>query len=158
MRLWFAMPVAVATAAVGLGLFAPASAPASCVSPTLTVPGASTGKPTTEALTGLPVSTVNLRAGQPITVRGTWFFRGCNDTSSTSGCSAPSEPEPMKPARAVELTLTQNGRTWVLGTADAASPGQQYAVRWAVVVPADVGAGDATLSARTAEVHVVVSH
>jgi hypothetical protein len=26
------------------------------------------------------------------------------------------------------------------------------------VVPADVGAGDATLSARTAEVHVVVSH
>jgi hypothetical protein len=48
MRLWFAMPVALATAAVGLGLFAPASAPPKCVGPSLIVPGASTGKPTTE--------------------------------------------------------------------------------------------------------------
>jgi hypothetical protein len=156
MRLRLALPVAVAAAAVGLGLFAPASAPAGCVGPRLRVPGVRTGTPSTDPATGQQLSPVSLRAGQPVTVRGTWFFDGCNDTSGSTGCSSPPKPPPTPPAHNVRLTLVQNGRTWQLGTADAAGRRHQYAVRWDVTLPADLEPGVAVLSARTAEVPVVV--
>lgn len=53
--------------------------------------------------------------------------------------------------RAVELTLRQGGRTWSLGTADAADRDRNYAISWIVQVPADAQPGPATLVSDRAE-------
>jgi hypothetical protein len=148
--------LAVAMVTVGLGLFAPTSAPASCVGPRIAVPGAATLTPSAEPTDGRVVPTVRLSPGQPITVEGRWFFNGCNDTGGGGGCSGPDRPDPEKPARDVRLTLTQGSRHWTLGTADAAGPSREYAVRWRVRLPADLAPGGATLTARTAELRVEV--
>lgn len=157
MRVRVAIPVVMATAAVGLGLFAPTSAPASCVGPSLTVPGAPTTAPVTTS-TGDHLKTVRLTRGQSVEVRGKWFFRGCHDTSAGGGCMGPSTPAPEQPARHVRLTITQRTRTWTLGSANADGPSKNYAVRWRVTLPSQLQPGDATLTARgTPLLHVIVT-
>jgi hypothetical protein len=144
----FALPLVVTMAAVGLGVFAPGAATASCVGPSLEVPGAPTHtpSPTPSDYQGRP--TVVLTAGTAVTVTGEWYFVGCNDTSSSSGCSRTPDPPPEKPARDVRLILVQNKHTWPLGTADASGLAHHYRVRWQVTLPADLRPGDATLIAR----------
>jgi hypothetical protein len=157
MRPRVAMPVVVATAAVGLGLFTPPSAPAGCVGPSLTVPGAPSAAPVTTPA-GDHLTTVRLVRGQSVTVRGRWFFRGCHDTTAGGGCMGPSTPPPEQPARNVKLTLVQGARTWTLGTADADGPSTSYAARWNVTLPSQLQPGDATLTARgTPLLHVIVA-
>jgi hypothetical protein len=157
MRRAVALRVALATAVVGLGLVAPASAPASWVGPKMAV----TGVPATSSpnpSSGVSVTTVTLTRGDAVTVTGLWFFRGCHDTSAHAGCSSPPEPPSEKPRWDVRLVLTQGGRSWVLGTADAGPPRRQYPVRWQVVVPPDVRPGAAVLSAGpTTRVQVVIA-
>jgi hypothetical protein len=147
MRRAFALPVALATAVVGLGLVAPVSAPASCVGPKIAVTGVAAATSSPDPSTGVTVTTVFLRRGEPVTVTGRWFFRGCHDTSSSSGCSSSSPPQPEKPRRDVRLVLTQGSRSWLLGTADAGPPRRQYPVQWQVAVPTDARPGPAVLSA-----------
>jgi hypothetical protein len=136
------LPLVVATAAVGLGVFAPTPAPASCVGPTLMPPA------------------VSLHPGSEMPVTGEWFYEGCNDTSvstGSTGCSHRSEPPPEQPARDVPLTLTQGTRTWTLATADAAGLKRHFRVQWQVRMPDDLQPGSATLSARTATVPLVIN-
>ena len=147
MRRAVALPVVLATAVVGLGLVARI-----CRDRQLRraedggerVPAA-TSSP--DPSTGVTVTTLFLRRGEPLTVTGRWFFRGCHDTSDSSGCSSPPPRRPEKPRRDVRLVLSQGGRSWLLGTADAGPPRLQYPVRWRVVVPHDVQPGAAVLSA-----------
>ena len=155
MRLRWALPVALATAAVGLGLFAPVSAPAGCVGPELRVRDAAAETTEPGAATDQPPRVVTLRAGQQVSVRGRYFFVGCNDTGTSTGCSS-TDPEPMPPAKDVDLTITQGDRSWVLGTADAGPAKGSYRVRWDVQLPVELEVGDATLTARDTELRVVI--
>lgn len=148
---WLLVPLLAAT---GIGLFAPAGAPASCVGPSLEVPGVPTGSPVADPSTGQVLTAVRLSPGQQLTVRGSYFFDGCNDTSDSSpGCSGP-QVRSQDPSRDVHLVLTQGSRSWDLGTADATGP--QYAVSWPVTLPSDLAAGGATLTARLAGLPVEV--
>jgi len=149
-RAWLSRVLVLATAVVGLGLAAPAAPSASCVGPQIAV-GEDDPFPR-HAHADVAV----VRAGADLTVTGRWFFRGCHDTSSSTGCSGPTKPPPEKPSRGVRLVLVQGTRSWVLGTADARGPGSSYRVRWDVTVPADVGTGPAVLRAKTAEAPVSV--
>jgi hypothetical protein len=158
--------VAVATTAV-LGLAVPASAPASCVGPQLTVEGS---VPTTPEAAGS--STAGARAGAVapstsgvvtevvrgtrIVVQGLMFHDGCADSVEVGGCSGPRVTDPESPARDVDLVLVRGDRRWSLGSADADGPEAQYAVRWQVLVPRDVPLGPAVLVARGAQAEVDV--
>jgi hypothetical protein len=140
-----------------LGLVLPASAPASCAGPQLTVdglidrvPGAGAIAPTT------PGSPAQIFPGQHIVVAGLHFHDGCADSIETSGCSGPRVIDPESPARGVELVLVRGERSWTLGTADARDATTQYAIRWEVVVPTDVPSGPASLAANSAQVRVDV--
>ena len=158
MRRAVALPVALATAVVGLGLVAPASAPASCVGPKIKVTGVPATTSSPDPSTGVSVTMVTLSRGDAVTVTGHWFFRGCHDTSAHTGCSSPPKPPSEKPKKDVRLVLRQGARAWVLGTADAGPPRRQYPVRWQVVVPHDVRPGAAVLSAGpTTNVQVVIA-
>jgi hypothetical protein len=156
-RAWLHSVLVVATAVGGLALLAPTGTAASCVGPQIAVGGADalprTGRLRPAGHDGGPVL---LRSGAALSVSGRWFFRGCHDTSGSSGCSGPRQPPPEKPSRDVRLLLVQGERSWLLGTADADGPGSSYRIRWDVTVPADVGTGPAVLRARTAEVSVSV--
>ena len=130
-------------AATGLGLFAPTSAPASCVGPSIAVDGV----PATTT-TRLPspdegeMPVVRLAPGSSFTVTGQYFFNGCDDTSSCTsygpGCSRCDAPEPPKTQQDVPLTLTWNGRDFALGTADADPT--TLATTWSVRLPPEVTA------------------
>jgi hypothetical protein len=141
--------VVLATAVAGLGLVAPAGTSASCVGPQIVVGRDAFPRPA-------HADVAVLRPGADVRVTGHWFFRGCHDTSASTGCSAPADPSPEKSSRDVRLVLVQGNRSWVLGTADAGGPGSSYRVRWDVTVPADVGTGPAVLRAKTAEASVSV--
>jgi hypothetical protein len=156
-RVWLGRLVVLAAAVGGLGLVAPVGPSASCVGTQIAVGGAD-ALPTPGALRtgGSGDSPEVLRSGEDLTVTGRWFFRGCHDTSSSSGCSGATEPPPEKPSRGVRLVLVQGARSWDLGTADAGGPGTSYGISWDVTVPADVGTGPAVLHAKTAEVPVSV--
>jgi hypothetical protein len=99
---------------------------------------------------------VVLRARDSTTVTGRYFVDGCNDTGggtvSSFGCDDRVEPPPRTPLTQIELTLRQQGRTWVLGTSDA---DEDLNARWAIVVPADVRPGRATLAAGPSETLVL---
>jgi hypothetical protein len=141
--------VVLATAVGGLGLVAPTGPSASCIGPRIDVGEDPFPRPA-HAVVAV------VRPGADLAVTGHWFFRGCHDTSSSSGCSGPTEPPPEKPSRGVRLVLVQGSRSWVLGTADAGGPGTSYRIRWDVTVPADVGTGPAELRAKTAQASVSV--
>ena len=122
--------------------------------PSLEVPGAPTGSPAADPSTGRVLPAVRLSPGQQLTVRGTYFFDDCNDTSDSSpGCSGPHVLS-QDPSRDVRLVLTQGAHSWDLGTADASGP--EYAVSWPVTLPSDLTAGSATLTARLASLPVEV--
>lgn len=145
MRRTLAAAAVVVSATFGLGAFAPDHAAASCAGPMLT--------------------SAVVRPGEPLEVTGTNFFDGCADQVVVGGpgCSGPSGPsdshatEVQTPMTDVELTLTQGGRTWRLGRADAGPAGTDYAVRWQVVAPSGLVAGPATLQAATTQLPVVVA-
>ena len=90
-----------------------------------------------------------LHRGKAVEVSGAGFANGCQDTgscSTTLGCTkCDYGPEPT-PMVDVELTLRQNGHTWLLDTADAQSgPDDLGAVTWAIELPGGVERGEATL-------------
>ncbi|HET8615870.1 MAG TPA: hypothetical protein VFL94_10120 [Actinomycetales bacterium] len=150
-----------ASVAAALGLLAPASAPASCVGPQLTV---TTGADATHGSTAeapaiapsSPGSPTRVFPGDPLAVEGRYFHDGCADMVEVTACSGPRTVDPETPARQVELQLVQGDRSWVLGRADAGDAGTDYGIRWHVAVPDDVPSGPAQLVARgaTAQLHV----
>ncbi|MGN6301038.1 MAG: hypothetical protein ACTHN8_08100 [Angustibacter sp.] len=142
MRRFLAVAVVVASAAFGLGAFAPDHAAASCAGPSIALVA--------------PTSAV-VRPAEPLEVAGTMFFDGCADTvESGPGCSGPHPTEVQTPMTDVELTLTQRGRSWPLGRADAGPADAGYPVRWRAVAPSGLVSGKATLRAGTADLDVVV--
>lgn len=117
------------------------SASASCAAPTLAV------------------DDVVLRRGATVRIDGVGFVDGCQDTGSctvTFGCTrCDHEPVP-EPSRDVALRLRGEGRTWLLGVADARSgPDDHGAVTWVVEVPRQVAAGRAVLRPELGESVVV---
>jgi hypothetical protein len=128
-----------------LGLWSPTSAVASCAAPRIRVGPASPGTSATDD------SPAVMSRREPVTVSGTWFHDGCDDTGTTSGCSGPSPSTPEPPMRAVVLELTQGRSVWTLGIADAAGRDQDFAISWAVRLPADVRPGPAVLKATLSE-------
>lgn len=130
-------------AATGLGLFAPTAAPASCAGPSLVVEGAPVASSTPLGPLGANGPVVRLAPGASFTVLGQAFSLGCDDTGGCAsygpGCSRCDAPEPPKPLRGVPLTLTWNGRTFPLGTADADAG--TLTARWQVTLPPQVVAG-----------------
>jgi hypothetical protein len=83
---------------------------------------------------------------ETIQVRGERFVDGCRDSMSCPafGCGeCEYDDPPPVPTPDVTLRLTQRGRTWDLGTADADRRGR---VRWTFTVPDDVRPGPARLS------------
>lgn len=93
--------------------------------------------------------TTRVSPGEALTVEGTYFVHGCNDSGGGTafGCSD-DESEPQTPYRDVALVLRQRGHEWVLGTedADAASGDRFGEVTWVVTLPADLRPGRARLS------------
>jgi hypothetical protein len=135
------------TSAVGLGLFAPVGAPASCAGPVLSFQGVSAN----ETSPSIP----EIHRGQPVNIRGSFFFDGCNDAGSQGpGCSKRKNVAQV-PARDVELVLSQGGKSWSLATADAAEG--SYEIVWNIMLPAEVRPGSATFTARTAQLVVSVA-
>ena len=86
-----------------------------------------------------------LEVGQRLTVRGRYFVDGCNDTPSIGGGAQ----EPPPGSSDVPLRLRQDGRTYLLGYADAGGPDDSgYGrLRWDVTVPAGLLEGPARLTA-----------
>jgi hypothetical protein len=93
-----------------------------------------------------------------VTVDGSRFVDGCDDTGGTTvlGCSSDGETE--TPMRDVTLTLEQGQRQWDLGTQDArGEPEEQRGeITWQVTIPEDVGPGRATLTAGDATEEILV--
>lgn len=138
--------VGMAVVAAALGLVASGS----CAGPRLAVGSAidDANPPSTGGV---------VHRGQAVTVTGTLFHSGCEDTSATgAGCSgspaAPTDPE--APLRNVQLTLHQRSRTSVLGTADAT--GKHYSISWSWRLPSSVQRGPAQLRAATAVLPVTI--
>ncbi|MEO7979636.1 MAG: hypothetical protein ABI807_01855 [Sporichthyaceae bacterium] len=150
----------LATAAAAMGLTVPASSAASCVGPQISAVGQAaptTPTPLPTDRRGRDVALVAVAAGGDLTVTGRWFLDGCNDTSSSTGCSGPTKPLPQPAARHVALVVEQDGHAWTLGYADASGPRHGWRVRWEVALPVDLAPGPATLTARGAEAPVVVT-
>ena len=140
----------LAVAAVGLGPVAP-PARASCVGPVMAV-GSSVDdvQPPTSGGTVVP--------GQEVTVSGLFFRDGCDDHGSVSGGCTPVEHREVEtPLLDVPLVLEQDGRSWVLDTADASGDDDGFAVRWQGRVPPDVVPGPALLRAATTTLPVEVT-
>ena len=120
------------------------SGAASCVPPTIHIEGASStgdGGASEPPTLVLPDSFV---------VVGEWFREGCDDTLGGRSEEVSST--------GIELTLEQNGTTWSLGTADAASRESSYAISWEVESPpAGLAPMPAMLRAGTAEQEVYFS-
>jgi hypothetical protein len=123
-----------------LGVLAPASAPASCVGPQITMDAGATAP-----------------RGEQLAVDGRYFHSGCADAIELTSCSGPRASDPESPSRHVELRLVQGDRSWRLGEADAGDATTQYAIRWRVTVPDDVSPGAAQLVAGTATASIEVS-
>ena len=125
--------------AVALGLpGGPGPASASCAAPQLTVQQESGGVPA-------------LAPGSSVDVVGERFVNGCDDTGGGGGglgCSGDEPPGALPPLVDQRLVLTQQGRSFDLGSADADPAGH---VTWAVTVPDDVEPGRARLHVDGAE-------
>ena len=154
MRRLRAMLVVLVVAAGGLGLFAPPSALGSCVAPSITLQDVASELSTVDG-EQTPVFTVAL--GDTLTVDGEYFFDGCNDVIVSSGCSGPTEPPPAPAARGVPLVLAQAGHHWTLGRADAAGEEELWAITWTAALPDDLEPGPAKLTARTAELKLIIA-
>jgi hypothetical protein len=90
-----------------------------------------------------------LHRGDHVEVDGAAFANGCRDTGSCSvtlGCTrCDYGPEPTAMVD-IDLSLQQNGRAWLLGTADAQAARDDFgAVTWAVEIPSGIKRGGATL-------------
>lgn len=147
--LWLGVAVGVVLAVLSV----PSPATAACITPPLRVLTTERARPdfAREQPTRVPV-----RAGQLIVVAGRGFTDGCHDLAVSAGCSAPPRPRPDVPAEDVDLVLEQGGRRWVLGTADAGRPGDQYPIRWVTRLPTALHAGTAHLVAHTTDVLLAV--
>jgi hypothetical protein len=116
--------------APGVTALTSAPAAADCVAPTLEV---------------RPRMTFD--RGTEVTVEGSSFRDGCNDTGTCSGflgCQRCDYGPPAQPSQDVVLTLRQAGRTWELAAVDAEADGS---VTWSVMLPADAARGPARLVA-----------
>ena len=161
MRRFRALLVVTVVAASGLGLFAPSRAVASCVAPSISLPDVAAEMATVD---GEQVPVYSVVPGDMLTVDGEYFFEGCNDfvvvEVGTHGCSGPPDPTPNPPpapaARNVRLVLAQAGHHWTLDTADAAGEDDSWAITWTAELPADLEAGPATITARSAELHLII--
>lgn len=131
-----------------LGLVPLPAARASCAGPVLAV-----GEAVADA--GSPARGVLPGPGADVTVSGAWFHTGCDDTGQGAGCSAPESTE--APMRDVDLVLEQGDASWTLGTQDAASREERYAVSWTGQVPLDVRPGPAVLRAGDGELAVEIA-
>ena len=98
-----------------------------------------------------------LRAGDTASVQGRGFVDGCRDTQSCSGVGGCQRCEydepPEQPHQDVGLELRQDGRSWLLDTADAGTAEDQQLgwVTWTFEVPAGVDPGRARLVADGAQ-------
>ena len=139
-------PVAALLVLTALSFAPVGSASGSCAGPDLQVRGG-----------GAEPATV--RVDMDVTVDGSGFVDGCDDTGSSTvfGCSS-SDGETETPQEDVTLTLEQGGRQWDLGTRDArAEPdGQRGEITWKVTIPHDVGPGPATLTAGDATEKILI--
>ena len=99
------------------------------------------------------VETLVLRAGATASLEGRGFVDGCRDTQSCSGVGGCQRCEydepPEQPHQDVRLELRQDGRSWLLDTADAGTAEDQQLgwVTWTFEVPAGVEPGRARLVA-----------
>jgi hypothetical protein len=96
-----------------------------------------------------------LERGAEQSVEGQWFHDGCADTGSCSavlGCQSCEYDDPESPSQDVELRIAQRGRSWALGTVDAADSGR---VTWTFDLPAGIRPGHARLLADGAQPVVV---
>lgn len=95
--------------------------------------------------------------GARLAVTGGGFADGCDDSGSVRsvpGCRDQQvRDSPARPAEDVPLVLLQAGRSWKLGTADAAV---DSTVRWEIRLPTDVAPGPAVLGASSAETALVI--
>lgn len=134
----------VVTAGI-LGLTAPQTALASCVGPQVSITVGDGGS----AVAHVEGAEVTVEPGARLTVTGTWFRDGCNDTSSvgTTGCGGPvvSQGETETPMRDVVLLLTQGNGRWPLGTTDATGRADSFAIAFDVGLPTDLQPGAAVL-------------
>lgn len=131
-----------------LGLVPLPAAQASCVGPVFAVGDAvDDARPPRDGVLPAP--------GADVTVSGVWFRSGCDDTGQGAGCSAPASTE--APMRDVDLVLEQGDASWTLGTQDAASRGDRYAITWTAQVPTGARPGPAVLRAGPGELSVEIS-
>lgn len=98
-----------------------------CAGPTSSSSGGLCAAPRTTLSSSL------VTAGQKMTLAAQGMWDGCNDQG---------ENTPLPPLRNQQVEWTQNGRTTVLGAADA---DQQGAVKVTVTVPATAQAGQAVV-------------
>ncbi|MEJ5868497.1 hypothetical protein WDV85_12200 [Pseudokineococcus sp. 5B2Z-1] len=131
-----------------LGLVPVPAARASCAGPLFAV-----GATVDDARA--PDSGVLPAPGADVTVSGVWFRTGCDDTGQGAGCSAPASTE--APMRDVDLVLEQGDRSWTLGTQDASSREDRYAISWTGHVPPGARPGPATLRAGSSALPVHIS-
>ena len=121
-------------------------ASASCVGPMLDIGGQH--RPT-------------VTPGQQLTVTGSYFVAGCNDTRgvTTGGCSAQQAREPVRALKLVTLSIRQHGHEWTLATADADTTARRLGeVTWSVTLPAALQPGRAKLiTDRSGPLRVVVA-
>jgi hypothetical protein len=158
-RSWrpLAIRLLLTTAVVAaLGLVLPASAPASCVGPQLVVGDIDDASDAGALAPTAPGPPAEIVPGQHLVVEGLLFHDGCADSIDMGGCSGSRATDPESPARDVDLVLVRGDRSWTLGRADAGDAATQYAIRWEVVVPADVSSGPARLTAGGAQASVDV--
>jgi len=131
-----------------LGLVPLPAAQASCVGPVFAVGDAvDDARPPQVGVLPAP--------GGDVTVSGVWFHTGCDDTGQGAGCSAPASTE--APMRDVDLVLQQGDASWILGTQNAASRADRYAITWTTQVPTGVRPGPATLRAGLSQLPVEIT-
>jgi hypothetical protein len=132
-----------------LGAWPVGVASASCTGPRLGV-GAVVDEPPDAGSQPAPV----LAPGTSVSVVGSRFHSGCDDTGQGSGCGAPESEQ--APLRGVRLVLEQDTTEVPLGTADAGGPADGYAVTWRVQVPTGLAPGPAVLRAADARLAVTL--
>jgi hypothetical protein len=136
----------VAVVAATLLPFGQQTATASCAAPTIT--GSDAGS-----------DGIVLRRGARVRIDGVGFVDGCQDTGSCTvafGCTRCDHGPVPEPSRDVALRLRSDGRSWVLGVADARTgPDDRGAVTWIVDVPEQVAGGRAVLRPELGESVVV---
>lgn len=142
---------ALVLAALGLGVFAPGPAAASCAGPQLALEqGGTTVAPRRVGQGDREAILYDIGRDRPLRVNGSNLTFDCQDTASASprGCGAPvTDPvKPLVPMQAPEVVLTQRGRSWILGRVGVIGP--DLTAQVVVDLPRAVRPGRATLSLR----------